>query len=1381
MARFKPKNRIRCTSTTTGTGAYTIGPASAGFQDFSLLNNGDRFPYTAQFGTNWECGCGEKQGTTLIRHAVYESTNGNSQVNWGAGTKFLFVDKLAEQEVFSPDGSIAINDNFATGKTELVGYSLANLLVWFEDNFVAGVDLEKVETGAGTEQDPTQLTLNVVKKLQNVADSGTIALDFAASLGSTKVVTIAGNRTITFTGARVGQQFSVRLIYDVAGSRVPVWPSTVKWVNGYTPAHTPVGSSSDTFEFERVASTGPVQYIGWITSTERPVILNGESAANVDGSLVIVDGVNPGPNEFQWLTATIDSDYNDYTLTKTGIVSSGTFDLTIGIEPEDNQTISNIPFNITAFGLLTLIWANTTLDETEINLDGLVDGAGSLRTLSSDGSLHLQFIGGARYAGYVITIDSANLVGGGSYGVSSVGSGSGSDPWPFTGATYTNQTMKFRYNGVDSAAVAVNANASTIAAAVGAITGIGVGNVLVKRLAIGSYYFEFIAGKSGTDMPFEIQFSPSFLPSSSIGAATGQLYSTARNGAGPTGSNETNTISITGSPTQGSLLYTVLDNAIVVPVDAASASLQAQLDTAIGVGNSIVTGGPLPATPLVVTFIGAYLTTNIANSTLDDSGAGSEDIDWSICEGKVITLLPGNGTYTLRHVRPIPGKTLFVTLTSDGATGDVAWTDIGIGVPVNWGPAGVPDIPLDTESLYLEFYAETINDIHGRIWFSTGSGGGLVTSVFSRVGDVVAEAGDYTASQVTFVATGTIAATNVQDAIEEIDAEFSERVDDRVAALLVEGVGVTLTYADGPNTLTISSEVVDLATALVPGYSIEIDQVDDTFVIHNLWTTEVVTDGATITVDLDPELGGDKVVTIEANRNFDVTNEVLGKEFKLQVIQGEDATVDGGYLATFLFEVEWLEGFQPAQTPVTGKSDEWHFLCVRIAEMVGSTLIPAKFKGWVETTERPKFTSPEEGSGSEGGTLNGMRAYWDLEETGTADRLDSSANNFDLDISASQASSAGLIGNCHTTPGEVLTNVSDVLEEGDFTIACWIMYLDHSQTESYFFQAGNCSLSRRATGILSSQDRTNFTVDGTVISSNFGGYDPGSFHLVVGRYNATTQLMRLSINGTDTGFTTVSGTPAIAGGIQIGYSLASGGVSGAVDEAAVWNRELTNNEITFLYNSGNARAFSEQTSGSFLIDWAVADSCDIVLDIERDEYLLEHANIIKGKTIHVSLLNDGLSTDGILNWDSGVNVDWGDAQPPTVPGDAEELHLEFYAHTLTDIKGRYWFEQGVAVNTRISASIGTAYQPSTARNTQVSVSVEISTGAAGDGKLELLCDAANPPTTVRGTFRVGTALTVIGGQLTCIVPAGHYWKIVSTSTGGSPTFSIVGNVQEVSL
>ena len=49
--------------------------------------------------------------------------------------------------------------------------------------------------------------------------------------------------------------------------------------------------------------------------------------------------------------------------------------------------------------------------------------------------------------------------------------------------------------------------------------------------------------------------------------------------------------------------------------------------------------------------------------------------------------------------------------------------------------------------------------------------GSSVASVFGRSGAIVSASGDYTAGQVTNVAAGDIAATNVQAAINELDTE----------------------------------------------------------------------------------------------------------------------------------------------------------------------------------------------------------------------------------------------------------------------------------------------------------------------------------------------------------------------------------------------------------------------------------------------------------------------------------------------------------------------------------------------------------------------------------------------------------------------------------
>lgn len=88
------KDRVKETSTTTGTGSYTLAGAASGFQSFAdALADGDTTWYGIEDGTNWEVGLGtwDESAGTLARTTVYSSSNSGSAVNWGAGSKNVFM------------------------------------------------------------------------------------------------------------------------------------------------------------------------------------------------------------------------------------------------------------------------------------------------------------------------------------------------------------------------------------------------------------------------------------------------------------------------------------------------------------------------------------------------------------------------------------------------------------------------------------------------------------------------------------------------------------------------------------------------------------------------------------------------------------------------------------------------------------------------------------------------------------------------------------------------------------------------------------------------------------------------------------------------------------------------------------------------------------------------------------------------------------------------------------------------------------------------------------------------------------------------------------------------------------------------------------------
>jgi len=104
------KDRVQETSTTTGTGTFTLAGAVSGFQSFSVIGNANTTYYAIVGGSEWEVGLGTytSSGTTLSRDTILESSNSGSVVNFSAGTKNVFVTYPAEKAVYQNADGTAI-------------------------------------------------------------------------------------------------------------------------------------------------------------------------------------------------------------------------------------------------------------------------------------------------------------------------------------------------------------------------------------------------------------------------------------------------------------------------------------------------------------------------------------------------------------------------------------------------------------------------------------------------------------------------------------------------------------------------------------------------------------------------------------------------------------------------------------------------------------------------------------------------------------------------------------------------------------------------------------------------------------------------------------------------------------------------------------------------------------------------------------------------------------------------------------------------------------------------------------------------------------------------------------------------------------------------
>jgi len=222
------KDRVKETTTSTGTGTITLAGAVSGFQSFSVVGNAN-VTYYAIVGqspsTEWEVGIGTytSSGTTLSRDTVLESSNSGSLVTFSAGTKDVFVTYPAEYAVvasnnFGTAGQVLTSNGanvaatFQTAASGLTGFTAAESTA--APNATVYVD-SLTASAASTNADVAFVAKGTGATLAQVPDSttaggnkrGQFATDWqksrsaATQVASGDYSTIAGGSSNTASGA----------------------------------------------------------------------------------------------------------------------------------------------------------------------------------------------------------------------------------------------------------------------------------------------------------------------------------------------------------------------------------------------------------------------------------------------------------------------------------------------------------------------------------------------------------------------------------------------------------------------------------------------------------------------------------------------------------------------------------------------------------------------------------------------------------------------------------------------------------------------------------------------------------------------------------------------------------------------------------------------------------------------------------------------------------------------------------------------------------------------------------------------------------------------------------------------------------------------------
>lgn len=102
---LKLVNRVKESTSTSGSGTITLNGASDGYQAFSsALSNGDTTYYTVVDSNSWEVGIGTYNSNTLSRDTILSSSNSNNKINLsGAGS--VFIAYPAEKSIYKDAGN----------------------------------------------------------------------------------------------------------------------------------------------------------------------------------------------------------------------------------------------------------------------------------------------------------------------------------------------------------------------------------------------------------------------------------------------------------------------------------------------------------------------------------------------------------------------------------------------------------------------------------------------------------------------------------------------------------------------------------------------------------------------------------------------------------------------------------------------------------------------------------------------------------------------------------------------------------------------------------------------------------------------------------------------------------------------------------------------------------------------------------------------------------------------------------------------------------------------------------------------------------------------------------------------------------------------------
>jgi len=222
----------------------------------------------------------------------------------------------------------------------------------------------------------------------------------------------------------------------------------------------------------------------------------------------------------------------------------------------------------------------------------------------------------------------------------------------------------------------------------------------------------------------------------------------------------------------------------------------------------------------------------------------------------------------------------------------------------------------------------------------------------------------------------------------------------------------------------------------------------------------------------------------------------------------------------------------------------------------------------------------------------GLVSWWGLNETAPSNALDSHGTNELVETSGTIGSTAGLVGGCRdfelgdSEYFSIPSNASLVFADEPLTVGAWVNLESKADPAGIMGKYNTANKREYLLTYTQSVDRFLFYVSATgtatvvATASVFGAPGTAAWLFVVGYHDPTANTIGISVNaGAETPIAHTTGI--FSGTTQFNFgNFYNSGVSdyyldGKMDEAFLYRRVLTADEISWLYNSGVGRAYSE--------------------------------------------------------------------------------------------------------------------------------------------------------------------------------------------------------------